>query len=149
MSVIVLNFFALQAIPSVFRSFFTVICGPGQYKGPKYPSHPYPLSLSNSLSLLVRAAGAELARARPRRPAGAELASPPRALRQIHGEDRLRQLHARRLLALAAATNGAATGSPSRVRVRRLPVRGHARRPAVPPRKSGVSVGGNRERVHD
>ena len=38
MSVIVLNFFALQAIPSVFRSFFTVICGPGQYKGPKYPS---------------------------------------------------------------------------------------------------------------
>ncbi|CAD6271925.1 unnamed protein product [Miscanthus lutarioriparius] len=36
--------------------------------------------------------------------AGAHLlASPPRALRRIHGEDRLRQLHARRLLALAAA----------------------------------------------
>jgi len=93
--------------------------------------------------------------------AGPELSSSRHlhALWQLHGEDRLRQLHARRLLALAAAANGAAAGSPSRVRVRRLPVRGHARRPvfcrvtlrrpAVPPRKSGVSVRGNRERVHD
>ena len=84
-------------------------------------------SLSNSTSSLFsarapdgarprpRLAGAELARAHPRRPgrsspapapaaAGAHLlASPPRALRQIHDEDRLRQLHARRLLALASA----------------------------------------------
>ncbi|CAD6267336.1 unnamed protein product [Miscanthus lutarioriparius] len=45
----------------------------------------------------------ELARV-PLAVAGAHLlASPPRALRQIHGEDRLWQLHAGRLLALTAA----------------------------------------------
>jgi len=56
-----LHFFALQVIPSVFRSFFTVTCGSGQYKGPKYPSHPYPLSLKLSLFSLARRQAKEAA----------------------------------------------------------------------------------------
>ena len=96
---------------------------------PLIPILSQTLSLSLKLDLSSRACGrggarprlrprrparAELARARPRRPgrssprvpvaAGADLlASPPRALHQIHGEDRLQQPQARRLLALAAA----------------------------------------------
>jgi len=83
-SAIVLNFFALQAIPSMFCSFFTVIRGPGQYKGPKYPSlvlsscffsphrscsRPRPAAVTLALAAGRAPLGGARARARGRHPA--------------------------------------------------------------------------------